>query len=162
MRTPAVTVSSRTAVSTAAELLAHHGFSAMPVIDHAGDLVGVVSEADLINNEFAAPEAPLGGGAGAASERPANTVGEVMTSPPVTVDQDDSLQTVVDVLISGHRRSVPVVHGRRVVGVLTRRDVLPFLSHVSHDSTPVGNPVPTAHRPDVEPRSRERRPPVAT
>ena len=39
-------------VGKAAELLAYRGFSAMPVVDENGDLIGIVSEADLIRNRF--------------------------------------------------------------------------------------------------------------
>jgi CBS domain-containing protein len=66
-------------------MLAERGFNAIPVIDHAGNLVGFISEADLIRNRFAAPESPLGGGADAAGERPAQTAGEVMTGPPTDI-----------------------------------------------------------------------------
>lgn len=132
---PAVTVSSRIAVSSVANLFAQHGFIAMPIIDHAGDVIGVVSEADLIRNEFAAPQSPLGGGAEVASDKPAATVDEVMTSHPETVGQDAGLGTIADIVLSGRRRSIPVVNGRRVVGVVTRHDILPFETHVNQQMT---------------------------
>ena len=56
MSTPAVSVTARTSVRRAAQILREHGFSALPVIDHAGTLIGVVSEADLIKDRFAGPD----------------------------------------------------------------------------------------------------------
>jgi len=128
MTAPAVTVTTNASVSRAAEILAQRGFSALPVIDHAGKLVGVVSEADLIRNRYCAPESPLGGGAGAAFELPAQTVGEVMTTPPACIDEAASLGTIADTMLSGHRRSIPVVDGSKLVGVITRRDLVRVLA----------------------------------
>ena len=53
MSTPAVTVTAGASVSKAVRILSERGFSALPVIDHLGTLVGVVSEADVIRNGFA-------------------------------------------------------------------------------------------------------------
>jgi len=128
MTAPAVTVTTNASVSRAAEILAQRGFTALPVIDHAGKLVGVVSEADLIRNRYSTPESPLGGGAGAAADRPAQTVGEVMTTPPACIDEAASLGTIADTMLSGRRRSIPVVDGSRLVGVITRRDLVRVLA----------------------------------
>ena len=128
MSTPAVSVTARTSVHRAANILSERGFSALPVVDHAGTLVGVVSEADLIKDRFAAPGAALGDDAAAARDLPAETVGDVMTSPPAFVDQAASLETIADTMTSGRRRSIPVVDGTRLVGVISRSDVLRFLA----------------------------------
>jgi hypothetical protein len=88
----------------------------------------VVSEADLIKDRFAAPGTAPGGDADAARDLPAETVGQVMTSPPASVDQAASLETIADTMTSGHRRSIPVVDGTRLVGVISRSDILRFLA----------------------------------
>ncbi len=129
MSTPAVSVTARTSVTRAAHILSEQGFSSLPVIDHVGTLVGVVSEADLIKDRFAAASAPQDAKAGAVSERPAQTVGEVMASPPAFVDQTASMETIADTMTSGHRRSIPVVDGKKLVGVISRSDILRVLAH---------------------------------
>lgn len=127
MSAPAVSVTARTSARRAANILSEHGFSALPVIDHIGALVGVVSEADLIRDRVAA--AASGGDAVAAPDHhPAQTVGEVMTSPPDFVDHTASLEDIAAAMTSGHRRSIPVVDGTRLVGVISRSDVLRFLA----------------------------------
>jgi CBS domain-containing protein len=128
MSTPAVSVTARTSVHRAANILSERGFSALPVVDHAGTLVGVVSEADLIKDRFAAPGTAPDGAAAAGRDLPAETVGEVMTSPPAFVDQTASLETIADTMTSGRRRSIPVVDGTRLVGVISRSDILRFLA----------------------------------
>jgi len=121
MSTPAVSVTARTSVRRAASILREQGFSALPVIDLAGALIGVVSEADLIKDRFA-------GGADAERELPAETVGEVMTSPPAFVDQSASMETIAGTMTSGRRRSIPVVDGSRLVGIISRSDILRVLA----------------------------------
>ena len=121
MSTPAVSVTPRTSVRRAANILSEHGFSALPVVDLGGTLIGVVSEADLIKDRFS-------GDADVARELHAETVGEVMTSPPAFVDQTASMETIADTMTSGHRRSIPVVDGTRLVGVISRSDILRSLA----------------------------------
>ena len=60
-----------TPVTEAAGTLSYRGFTALPVVGAAGELIGIVTEADLIRNRF--PDNP--------SAPPGATVGDVMTSP---------------------------------------------------------------------------------
>ncbi len=129
MSAPAIAVTAGAPVSKAVHILSERGFSALPVISHDGTLVGVVSEADVIKNGLVEPDAPLAGRAGAAAEHPTQTVGQVMTSPPSFVDQEASLGTIADTMIAGRRRIVPVVDGSKLVGVISRSDIMRFLAH---------------------------------
>ena len=129
MSAPAVSVTARTSARRAANILSEHGFSALPVVDHIGALVGVVSEADLIRDRVATAGARSDEDALAAPDHhPAQTVGEVMTSLPDYVDHTASLEDIAAAMTSGHRRSIPVVDGTRLVGVISRSDVLRFLA----------------------------------
>jgi len=101
-------VISTTAVETvdeAARLLGFHDVSGLPVCED-GRVIGVVSEADLIGKSGA-------------------TVGDVMTSPAVTVAENTSLEHVAEQLTQQRIRRLPVVNADgRLVGVVSRRDVL--------------------------------------
>ena len=127
MSTPAVAVTAGAPVSKAVQILSERGFSALPVVNHDGTLVGVVSQADVIRNRFTDPDVPEG--TGAAPKGTAETVGQVMTSPPAFVDQAASLGTIADTMISGRRRIVPVVDGTKLVGVISRSDIMRCLAH---------------------------------
>lgn len=118
-----VTVQPSTSVAQAAQILTHRGFTAMPVVDDHGDLVGIVTEADLIANRYVAP-APDG----QASTAPARTVGQVMTTPVIGVSHDADVAIIARLMITEGRRSLPIVDGNRLVGVVTRRDILRVLS----------------------------------
>ena len=100
-----VSVTPADSVDEAARLLAFHRISGMPVCD-GGRVVGVVSEADLIGKS-------------------GSTVGDVMTSPAVTVSENTRLEAVAGELTRRGIRRVPVVDGAgRLMGVVSRADVL--------------------------------------
>lgn len=92
-------------VDEAARLLTFHDISGLPVCSD-GRVIGVVSEADLIGKSGA-------------------TVGDVMTTPAVTVDESTGLERVAELLTQQRIRRLPVVDaGGQLVGVVSRRDVL--------------------------------------
>ena len=105
MTTQVVSVTPEESVDEAARLLQFHDISGLPVCA-AGRVVGVVSEADLIGKSGA-------------------TVGEVMSSPAVTVAESTGLEQVAAQLTRQRIRRVPVVSGDgRLIGLVSRRDVL--------------------------------------
>ena len=117
-------------VAKAAAILATRGFTALPVTDEAGDLVGIVTEADLIGNRFPVSEQAA---ESAAANGPGTTVGEVMTAPVVGVGHDTDISVVAREMLTGHRRSLPIVDGNRLVGVVTRRDIVRALARTDEE-----------------------------
>lgn len=129
MTEPAVTVAPETSVKQAVLLLDRHQITAMPVVDDEGHLVGVVSEADVLRDvlptdrrvhellvEITAPIVQL-------------RVTDVMTHLPVSVSPDDDLAEAVELLVGTQVKSLPVVGFGRVVGMVSRRDVIAVLAH---------------------------------
>jgi predicted transcriptional regulator len=105
MTTTVVCVTRQDSVDEAARLLTFHDVSGLPVCD-GQRVVGVVSEADLIGKSGA-------------------TVGDVMTSPAVTVSEATGLEQVAKQLTQQRIRRLPVVDAKGdIVGVVSRRDVL--------------------------------------
>jgi CBS domain-containing protein len=121
MSDPAVTVSPETPVKDAAQVLVERDFSALPVVDGDGALVGIVTEADLIRLEGPDPRAQLrAGGRGPA---PA-TVAEVMSPDVITVEAGADLSVAADLMIQAAVKHLPVVVGSRLVGILSRHDIV--------------------------------------
>lgn len=124
----AVTVSPDTTVKEAVRRLAEHQITAMPVVDADGHLVGVVSEADVIRDTVLpdprAHELPvhLTGGPYAAR------VSDVMSHFPLTVRSDSDLASATELLTGTAVKSLPVVDGGAVVGVISRRDIIAALA----------------------------------
>lgn len=126
MTRPVITVLPETPVKRAATLLAEHGFTALPVVDTDDRLVGIVTEADLVRDRV--PRDARSGGEGR-HEAPPSKVGEVMTSPAVSMRPGADLAELVSALLDGHFRAMPIVDGHdRLAGIVTRRDVVRALS----------------------------------
>jgi CBS domain-containing protein len=117
MTAPAVCVRPSTRLGEVAAILSENGFTAVPVVEPDERLVGLVSEADLIRERFGLlPH-------GVVDDEPRVTA-EVMTSPVEFVRPDTTLSALAKCMVTGRRRSVPVVEGERVVGMVTRRDLV--------------------------------------
>jgi CBS domain-containing protein len=112
-----ITLRPDTSVRAAADLLCSHGFTAAPVVDASGTLVGIATEADLVRGRIM-PD-------GWTVERDSDpTVGQAMTPAPTAMRPEDDLADVVTLMLDARLRSVPIVKDDKVVGIVTRRDVL--------------------------------------
>ncbi len=115
----------------AAGTLSYRGFTALPVIEQDGQLLGVISEADIIRSRF-----PIEPPAGSVEDKAAvneMTVADAMTSPVVGVSHDADVSVVAHEMLTHQRRFLPVVDGTRLVGVITRRDIVRVLARPDSD-----------------------------
>lgn len=124
MTTPAVTVQPAATLKEAARLMTDHHVSALPVVDRSGELVGIVSEADLLCFETSSdPRAQLIPVPAGRALTPA-TVGEVMTADVLSCDEDTDVGLVAQRMLEAHVKRLPVLRGRRVVGIVSRHDLV--------------------------------------
>jgi CBS domain-containing protein len=125
MTSPVITVTPRTPARDAAALLERHGFTALPAVDDDGALVGIVTDADLLRRRIhRSPRTRFWHREPERRAPPGQTVGDVMTRPAVGMSpQTDSTQ-LAEVMVRDHVRSIPIVRGCQVVGIVTRRDLL--------------------------------------
>jgi CBS domain-containing protein len=112
MTTEVVTARVTEQIDTVAERLVEHRHRSLPVIDEQRRLVGLISEADLLGRE------PLSG------RTHGRTVGSVMTREVIAVSPEDSISSARLLVAEHGLRMVPVVEDGRVVGVLTRSDLI--------------------------------------
>jgi CBS domain-containing protein len=128
MSTPVITVLGETPVGEALRLLDEHKITALPVVDRGGHLVGVVSEADLMQDALQLDDRvsslPIRVSASARPRR----VAEVMACLVVSVHRDDGLDEAIDLLRATMVKSLPVVQDDRVIGVISRSDVIHCLA----------------------------------
>jgi CBS domain-containing protein len=112
-----------------------HDISGLPVVDSDGVLLGLVTEADLVSREAYGPERRRSLGLIADHLRnrdPAwvrkasgTTAGEIMTHAVTTASPDDELRVAARrMLESGYKRLPVVTADGRLVGIVSRRDVL--------------------------------------
>ncbi len=124
MTTTVRAVSPSTTVDDALELLLTHRLTSLPVVAPGdGRVVGVVSEADvvraLVRRDPRAHARPV---VDAAAEP--QYVRQLMSSPAGTVTSRDDVQDVLERLAQHGWKSAPVVDGGRLVGVVSRSDVV--------------------------------------
>jgi CBS domain-containing protein len=125
MATAVATVRPDTPAKEAARVLASYGYTALPVVDGDRNLLGIVTEADLIRNRVLPdPRTLIDDGPRPPVERAAPLVGAVMTKEVVTVELITDAVAIIRVMLDRHLRSLPVVDGDHLEGIVTRRDVL--------------------------------------
>ncbi|MGD0026377.1 MAG: CBS domain-containing protein [Xanthobacteraceae bacterium] len=132
-----------------ARLLLDKGISAVPVVEDSGAPVGIVSEGDLIGRDESDREARrdwwlalLAEGEALnrdfvaslrAKERLAR---DIMSGPVVTVNEDTNAGEIARLLQSYHIKRVPVVHDGRIVGIVSRADLLRALAEQAAPAAP--------------------------
>jgi CBS domain-containing protein len=135
MTADVVTVSAETAVPEIAALLLEHRISAVPVVDAKGGLLGIVSEGDLMRRPEAGTEVRrrswwlrLFSDQADLARDFVKTHGlratDVMTREVVTVGDDTPLAAIAQILEERRIKRVPVVRGERLVGIVSRADLL--------------------------------------
>jgi len=132
-----LSIASDATVFEAAELLVGTGVSAMPVADKTGRMIGIISEADLIRRAEIGTEPRkswlqriFSDDVVAAAEYVtlhSRRVSDVMSKPVVTVQEDDTLGHVADVMAKHKVKRVPVVRDGFVVGIVSRANLLQAL-----------------------------------
>lgn len=138
MTSPVVSVGPDAPVKEAARLLVSHGFAVLPVVDANDRLLGVVSEADLLRNRLLPDPRDLIHGRPSEPPRPAPpTVGGVMTTDVLTAVPDTHTAELGRLMVDRHLRAVPVVDRDRLVGIVSRVDVLRTIARdddtIAHD-----------------------------
>lgn len=122
MSKPAITAHEGESLGSAAARMAKHGVKRLPVVDHTGKLVGVVSRVDILRQVMAletkTPHIMIHAGASL-------TVQEVMYPEVPVVPLEADLATIVAALVeSGMRRLIVVDEERRPIGLISDSDVV--------------------------------------
>ncbi|MDA8236549.1 MAG: CBS domain-containing protein [Chloroflexi bacterium] len=123
-----------TPLKEVARLLVERRISGLPVVDDAGRVLGVVSEADLLVKEQdpeALPRRPLARIFGDSAETrrllakaEARTAGDAMTAPAITIDAGQSVHAAAALMIGRKVNRLPVIADGRLVGIVTRADIV--------------------------------------
>jgi CBS domain-containing protein len=147
MTQPVVSVDAEAPISLAIRLMLQKKISGLPVVDACGNLLGVVTEGDFLRRaeigtehhpprwlEFLMGPGPLARDYVKAHGR---KVAEVMTRDVKTVDEATQLKDVVALMERHHIKRVPVLRGKKLVGIVTRTNLLRALVSYLH---PAGAP----------------------
>jgi len=129
------TVTEETTYKQIVETLTKNGVSAVPVVDLDQHVIGVVSEADLLHKVDIAGLEPHGWPLErkrtriAREKANADFAGDLMTVPPITVTESDSVAVAARLMDTEQVKRLPVVDSEgRLVGIVSRSDLLrPYL-----------------------------------
>ena len=119
-----------------AAVLRRYRVSALPVVDDAGRVIGVVSEADLLAKEALADPGVMAEVLHRKDVRKAEglTAGDLMTSPPVTAAPEDPIGQAARMMHFMRVKRLPVVNsGGQLVGIVSRSDVLAVFDRPDED-----------------------------
>ena len=118
-----ITFQSDTPIETAMESFLENKISGAPVIDNQGKLVGVLSEKDCMRTLFESSYYNNLGG----------FVREYMSTDLKTINIHDTLSNVADEFIKSRFRRFPVMEGNKLVGQISRRDILRAIVKLSNE-----------------------------
>jgi CBS domain-containing protein len=118
-----VTFKPDTDVLDAVHVLVKNRIAGAPVVDDAGNLIGMLSELDCMKVALHAGYHGDWGG----------PISDFMTDGVQTVDADMSIIDLAEVFIDSRFRRFPVMENNRLVGQISRRDVLRALEYLAKD-----------------------------
>ncbi len=116
MTTKLVTFKPETDLFDAINMFVEHNISGAPVVDGRGELVGILSEVDCLKSILTLTyhEEEMGG----------QLVGDYMSKTVETVKYDEDIIALSERFIKGQRRRMPVLREGKLVGQVSRKDVL--------------------------------------
>ncbi len=104
-----ITIHPHASVQDAARYLSGYRISGMPVVDGEHQVIGIVTEADIIT-------------------RPGLTVEKIMTRRVVSVQEYTPIDEIAQILTTHHIKRVPVMAGDRLLGVVSRADIIRMMA----------------------------------
>ena len=138
-----ITAGADTTIVEAANTMLRHHISGLPVVDAEAKLIGIISEGDFIRRAETSTERKrgrwlkflVGTGQIAADFVHAHgrKVGEIMTPKPLTITEDMPLEQIVQMMESKGIKRLPVVRGDRLVGIVTRSDLLAAVAELARN-----------------------------
>ncbi len=124
MTTNVISITGETGIYEAIRTMVEHNITGLPVVDDQKCLVGVISEKDVLSLLYNIKDK-------------SGTVADFMTADPISFDADDSLVDIAECLIDHHFRRVPVLSQGKLVGIVSRKDIIAYILKLRHQAQPV-------------------------
>jgi CBS domain-containing protein len=141
-----VTVKPDSNVGDAVKLLIEHDISALPVVDDDGELVGIISEADLVHREEIDTEkhrpwwveavTPAADLAEDFAKAHGHKVDEIMSTEVVSASEETPLGEIANLLEKHRIKRVPILRDGKLVGIVSRSNLIQALASAQHAAAP--------------------------
>lgn len=142
----AATIRPDASIGESAKVMLQYQVSGLPVVDDKGELVGIITEGDLLRRpelgtELRRPrwlEFLLGPGrlAEEYAQSHGRKVADVMVKDVVTITPETPLDEIVQLIEQHGVKRLPVVDGRKVVGIVSRANLLRVLARLADEAPP--------------------------
>jgi CBS domain-containing protein len=143
MTSDVATISAASSVHQAIRIMVEKNISGLPVLDDERQLVGLLTEGDLMRRmEFGDPLLAAGSSAEDLEryiKRHSWRVGDLMSDSLITVGADTPLGKVAELMFHNRIKRVPVVDGGKLLGVVSRVDLLRAIADPPAESTAKGD-----------------------
>jgi len=143
MTRPVITVAPETPIIEAANIMLQRHISGLPVVDKAGQLVGIISEGDFIRRSEIGTQRKrgrflkfiLGPGKEATDfvHEHGRKIAEIMTPDPLTINEDTDLETIVELMEKNGVKRLPVMRGDKLVGIVSRSNLLQTVASLASE-----------------------------
>lgn len=114
MTTDVISVKRDVPIGRAIEILVEHDLTALPVVDEDMGLGGIVSEKDML-------------GLLSGLEDDLAKVEDFMTTDVVSFGEEEDMIAICECLVNSHFRRVPIVADGKLVGIVSRRDIIKYI-----------------------------------
>lgn len=116
MKTNVITVTRKTPVHDAIELLVKKNITGLPVVNKDMTLAGIITEKDVLTILY--------------TEKLDAPVEDFMTEDVITFDEDENLIDLADCFSKKDFRRVPVLANGKVVGIVSRKDIIEYILEI--------------------------------
>ena len=137
---PVITVNEETTLEQTARTMLDNNIGGVPVVDSEGKLKGIITESDFAAKEkyipfstFSAPKIlghwlPIDGIEGIYEAARNHTAKEIMNYPVITVDEEQTVEEAVEMMLEKDINRIVVVRDEKPVGIIARRDLLRMMT----------------------------------
>jgi CBS domain-containing protein len=147
MTSPVLSVEPDTSILQAVQIMLQRHISGLPVVDKDGRVAGIVTEGDFLRRAETGTQRRRPRwleylvGPGRLADEYARThgrkIGEIMTTDPTTITEDAPLDEVVRIMEKRQIKRLPVVRGDKLVGIVSRANLVHALAGVVREVGPV-------------------------
>ncbi len=119
MKTGVITVKKETGIYETIRILMVNNITGLPVVNDDMTLAGIISEKDVLRLLYNIEDKP-------------GNVENFMTKDVITFDQEDSLIDIAESLIKNDFRRVPILKEGKLIGILSRKDIIAYILKLRH------------------------------
>ena len=119
MTTELVTVKRNTGIHEAIRILVENNVTGLPVVNDDMTVAGIISEKDMLGLLYNIEDKP-------------GNVEQFMTEEVVCFEVQDSLIDIAESFIKGSFRRVPILNKGKLVGIISRKDIIAYILKLRH------------------------------